>query len=71
MRDMDDITLQPLDDRAKSQIALDRVIAPREIHGAKIRRQRSAFTHLGWRTNQKIFALAVQARASTRTTFRM
>src|SRR5208283_3989491 len=56
------VALQPAHDRAKLEIPFQRVIAAGQRNGVKIRRQRTAFRHLIRRSNQKVFALAVEAR---------
>src|ERR1700687_637622 len=62
VRNVNHVALQAPHDRPESEIPLQRVVAPSQLHRVEVRRQRATFRHLRQRSDEKVFALAVQAR---------
>src|SRR6202795_5106611 len=62
VRNVNHVALQPPHDRPESEISLQRVVAPGQLHRVEVRRQRSTFRRLRQRSDEEVFTIAVQAR---------
>jgi len=62
VRDVNYVALQALCDRAKIEIALQGIVAAGQLHGVEVRRQGAAFGDFARRSNEEIFAVAIELR---------